>query len=195
MPNDLHEGTEPEDPGLILRTRWFRVEIARRTLYLAATVLGVGAAFVVLGTFLPMLFHTYAPAGTYVDVHDFVADDQRTDAPFILARIDRTSRGTYQGDFHVELVRLNDDGTQTWVLGWRREAVIQEGRHAYLFEIPVPNDVHLHEGRYFIRASIYYQTDTGVQRELQATTPRFNLTDPPGSENNSSSERVGFPTE
>lgn len=182
----------PDEPGLVLATRWFTVTVSRRTLKAIAIVLAVTTLFTVLGTYLPMVYHTYAPADEMVEVHKLHGHDQSVEEHAIVVTLDRTSAGSYQATFNAELVRIGDNGSRTWVDGWRREAVIQPGRENMTTALPINQDArsYLVPGTYIVRFDIQFKTGTGVTRQVIAETPPFNLSASTDAQNDSSTEPV-----
>lgn len=182
----------PEEPGLVLATRWFTVTLSSRTVRILAAILAVATLFTVLGAFLPMAVHTYSPVENFVEVHDFSAEDQSIAADAIVVTFDRTAAGDYQATFTAELVRIGENGSRAWVDGWRRDAVIESGRHQMKTALPINEDSrqYIVPGTYSVRFDIQLQTGTGVTRQLSVETPPFELTPPADAESESAEEPV-----
>lgn len=133
--------------------------------------------FVTLGWIAPAAYASYAPASTYMEVHEFSAQNTTTNSNVHMVCFDRTVHEAHTGQAFIELYLKNGDTDKTVeVDSSTMERYFQEGRHDVVTPFELPN--HLQEGKYQYLLVVKMELVNGrVAREFAYTSDPFYVED------------------
>lgn len=141
-----------------------------------AIVLLFAITFIVLGTSAPVLYATYAPQGSIIEVHNFEAQDTTTESSQHYICFDRTIYQPATGEAMVELYLVDSDDRQVEIGSQAERRYFQQGKTEIIEPLELPENLKQGEYRYILVVSMDL-SDGRVTRDFTYTSKTFEVMD------------------
>jgi hypothetical protein len=136
--------------------------------------MGVFAAiFILIGTFAPVIYASYIPSSTIIEVQRFEPTDATVNDEFHTICWDRKSGDTRPANIRTELILLSENGEKEIAITERND-IIEEGEKEISIRMRLPD--RLQPGTYKYNAIIEVQLADGrVERTFTSVSEEFTI--------------------
>lgn len=148
-----------------------------KQLFRLLVVLTFSMAFAFIGWSSPVLYATYAPDSSIIEVHDFDAQNATQDDAAHFVCFNRTVHQPAAGKTFTELYLVNEKGDEPdrTEIGFKsQERYYQEGHAEVVTELELPDDLEAGEYRYALVIKMEL-ADGRVVRPFEYTSESFYI--------------------
>ena len=140
-----------------------------------AIILLFAISFAIIGTFAPVLYATYTPESSIVEVHSFEAQSTTTQSQQHYVCFDRTVHQPATGKVFTELYLVDKNENRVEVDSRTMQRYFQEGRAGVVTPFSLPDDIKSGEYTYLLVIRMEL-ADGRVTRDFAYTSDTFTVT-------------------